>query len=295
MGRRIKKGSTDQSTVIRIVDSTAFTPETAVEHNTSGIDLWYRREGATKTSITEAALASLDAAHSDGGIEHIGDGYYRLDLPDAACATGVNSVQIGGTVTGMIVIGNEHELCDVDPYDGVRMGMTALPNAAADAAGGLPISDDGGLDLDDLNTNVSAILADTGTDGVKIADDAITAAKFDESTAFPLKSADTGATAVARTGADSDTLETLSDQLDTLPVDSELADAVADEVYDNDGTNDITFRQAVRLFLSALTGKSTGGGTTTLNFRDLADSKNRLTVTVDANGNRTAVGARDGS
>lgn len=47
-----------------------------------------------------------------------------------------------------------------------------------------------------------------------LADDAITAAKYDESTAFPLKSADTGATAVARTGADSDTLKTLSDQMD---------------------------------------------------------------------------------
>jgi len=52
------------------------------------------------------------------------------------------------------------------------------------------------------------------TAGVSLADDAITSAKFDESTAFPITSADTGATAVARTGADSDTLETLSDQLD---------------------------------------------------------------------------------
>ena len=49
---------------------------------------------------------------------------------------------------------------------------------------------------------------------VTLADDAITAAKFDESTAFPVKSADTGATAIARVGADSDTLETLSDQID---------------------------------------------------------------------------------
>ena len=49
-----------------------------------------------------------------------------------------------------------------------------------------------------------------------LADDAITAAKFDESTAFPVKSADTGSTKIARVGADSDTLETLSDQLDTV-------------------------------------------------------------------------------
>lgn len=46
-----------------------------------------------------------------------------------------------------------------------------------------------------------------------MANDIITAAKFDESTAFPLKSADTGATALARTGADGDTLETLSDEI----------------------------------------------------------------------------------
>lgn len=42
----------------------------------------------------------------------------------------------------------------VDLDDSVRAGLTALPNAAADAAGGLPISDGGGLDMD-------AILADT--------------------------------------------------------------------------------------------------------------------------------------
>jgi len=148
--RSIKKGSTDQSVVIRIIDSTDGTPETSVVYNTSGIDLWYRREGATKTSITEATLTNLNDAHSDGGVLHIGDGYYRLDLPDAAVSSsaGVNGVMVGGTVTGMIVIGCYVPLVDHDPYDGVRLGLTALPNAAADAAGGLPISDAGGLDLD---------------------------------------------------------------------------------------------------------------------------------------------------
>jgi len=54
---------------------------------------------------------------------------------------------------------------------------------------------------------------------VTLADDAIKASTFDESTAFPLKSADTGVTKVARVGADGDTLETLSDQLDTAQAD----------------------------------------------------------------------------
>lgn len=157
--RPIKKGSTDQSTIIRIVDSNDGTPETGVDYNTSGIDLWYRREGSTKTSITEAALAALDSAHSDGGIEHIGNGYYRLDLPDAAVASGANGVMIGGGVTGMVVIGSYHPLVDYDPQDSVRMGMTALPNAAADAAGGLPISDAGGLDLDTKLANTNEVTA----------------------------------------------------------------------------------------------------------------------------------------
>ncbi len=135
--RAIRKGATDQSVVIRIVDATDGTPETGVAYNTSGIDLWYRREGATKSSITEASLSALNDAHTDGGILHIGDGYYRLDLPDAAVASGSNGVVVGGTVTGMIVIGCYVHLVDYDPQDAVRAGLTALPNAAANATGGL--------------------------------------------------------------------------------------------------------------------------------------------------------------
>jgi len=157
--RSVRKDSTDQSVVIRIIDSTDGTPENTVEHDTAGIDLWYRREGATKTSITEVALAALDSVHLAGGIELIGDGYYRLDPPDAAFATGVNGVMIGGTVTGMIVIGTYIALVDYDPQDTVRLGLTALPDAAADAAGGLPISDVGGLDLDTKLANTNEVTA----------------------------------------------------------------------------------------------------------------------------------------
>lgn len=158
----ITKGSTDVSVVLRIVDSTDGTPETGVVFNTTGIDLWYRREGAAAVAITEADLAALTTAHTDGGFKHIDDGYYRLDLPDAAFATGTDGVQIGGTVTGMIVFGPYVQLTDIDLFDVVRAGMTALPNAAADAAGGLPISDAGGLDLDtQIGTDIDAILVDT--------------------------------------------------------------------------------------------------------------------------------------
>lgn len=73
--------------------------------------------------------------------------------------------------------------------------------------------------------DIAAILADTGTDGVVLANDAITSAKFDESTAFPLKATDSGSTYIMRTGADGDTGETLSDQIDDI--DSDIQDVGA--------------------------------------------------------------------
>lgn len=157
--RVIKKGATDQSVVIRIVDSGDGTPETGVTSATSGLDLKYRREGAVTANLTESDLSALNDAHSDGGMLHIGAGYYRIDLPDAAVATGSNGCLVFGTVTGMVVIGCYIHLVDYDAQDTVRLGLGALPNAAADAAGGLPISDAGGLDLDSKLANTNEVTA----------------------------------------------------------------------------------------------------------------------------------------
>ncbi len=57
--------------------------------------------------------------------------------------------------------GNASAMHAVDLDDAVRAGLTALPNAAADAAGGLPVSDAGALDLDALDTQINAIEVDT--------------------------------------------------------------------------------------------------------------------------------------
>lgn len=60
-----------------------------------------------------------------------------------------------------------------------------------------------------------------------------------------------------------------------------------------DGANGVetgwTFRQALRLFLSALAAKVSGGGSSTVTFRDVNDTKNRIVATVDNTGNRSAV------
>jgi len=131
----------------------------------------YARQGAARVDLTLITLASASAAHADGGFILVDDtnmpGVYRCDYPDAAFATGVDQITCDLLVAAAK---NAHvapvivDITDVNLRDAVRAGLTALPNAAADAAGGLPISDVGGLDLDSrIQTDIALILVDTET------------------------------------------------------------------------------------------------------------------------------------
>ena len=70
--------------------------------------------------------------------------------------------------------------------------------------------------------------------------------------------------------------------------------AVVDDVWDEAMEGAVTAREQMNIQTAFAAGKSNGGGTATINFRDQADSKNRIAATVDANGNRTAI-AVDGA
>ena len=65
----------------------------------------------------------------------------------------------------------------------------------------------------------------------------------------------------------------------------ETGDAVLDEVVEGA----YTLRQILRLVLSRLCGKASGGGTTEITFRDTGDGTDRIVMTVDSNGDRSAV------
>lgn len=160
-----KAGTVDVHAIIRIIDSTDGTPELGVVFNTSGIDIQYRRELAASVAITEVTLAALTTAHTDGGFLHIGNGYYRVDLPDAAVAAGATGVLVHGVVTGMVVIGCYIELVAYDPADTVRLGLTGIPNVAAGSSGGLPVigtgantfKSDGSANVTFANTSIATV------------------------------------------------------------------------------------------------------------------------------------------
>ena len=62
-----------------------------------------------------------------------------------------------------------------------------------------------------------------------------------------------------------------------------------DEIWDEIMEGALSAREGMQLLLAHHTGKSSGGGTPTLVYRNISDDANALTFTVDANGNRSAV------
>jgi hypothetical protein len=67
--------------------------------------------------------------------------------------------------------------------------------------------------------------------------------------------------------------------------------AAADALLDRtDGIETTwTLRKTTRVMFAVLAGKLSGAATTAVAIRDVADTKDRVTATVDSNGNRTAV------
>ena len=92
---------------------------------------------------------------------------------------------------------------------------------------------------------------------------------------------------VAAGGITAASIATGAIDADALAADAvaEIADGVWDEAVDGATTG----RESIRLANSANGAKLAGAATTTVTIRDLADTKARVTATVDADGNRTAV------
>jgi hypothetical protein len=109
------------------------------------------------------------------------------------------------------------------PLNATDTGTLGRLRVAVSKSGALPVWQDFLV----VTANVYDTLCSTDSLDVTVtalANDVIKAASFDESTAFPLTSADSSTTRVARVGADGDTLETLSDEIATVQADLDNPD-----------------------------------------------------------------------
>lgn len=68
------------------------------------------------------------------------------------------------------------------------------------------------------------------------------------------------------------------------PIEVKLGGVYLGQTFDSEDV-----LEALTLMRSALVGLSTGGGSSNVKFRDKADGKDRITASVDSNGNRTSV------
>jgi len=140
----------------------------------------------------------------------------------------------------------------------------------------------------DLNTGVASVVGAvgsvTGSVGSVVG---LTAANLDVAVSTRLAAASYTAPldAAATRAALGLAAANLDTQLGALPTAAENATAVLDEIIEAA----LSLRQAMRLCIAAMGGKASGLETTTAVYRDSADTKDRITATVDANGNRTAV------
>ena len=164
---------------------------------------------------------------------------------------------------------------DVAPHGTAMRGTdganVVVPDAAGVAAALHAITDAliGGLVVPDVAGTAAALhtITDAAIAGLVVPDVAGTAAALHAITDA----------AIATRGT--------ADPGDDMGLTAAGVDAVLDEVTELG----ITLRQAIRVIVSYVAGEANGGGTATINFRDLADTLNRIQMTVDADGNRSAV------
>jgi hypothetical protein len=151
--RSIKAGTTSQREYVFVNDSASTTGagKTGIAYSAASIKAYYVRPGGSATLIT-LATQTVTGAYSSGGWVEVDStnmpGVYRFDVPDAVFAAGAEKaiVMVSGA-SGMAPVVMEYDLTAYDPYDTVRLGLTAIPNVASGSAGAIITSGTGTAQL----------------------------------------------------------------------------------------------------------------------------------------------------
>jgi hypothetical protein len=118
------------------------------------VQLLLTATGAVATGLTPTARKCIDGTFSAGGgtfTEDGSSGSYKYVM--VAADTNGNNISVIVTATGAIPVCINFVTTAADPTDSVRFGLTALPNAAASAIGGLPVAVDTSGRVDVLKIN----------------------------------------------------------------------------------------------------------------------------------------------
>lgn len=237
--------------------------------------------GSVTVHVTGDGGTQATGSVGSGACTHEGNGFHTY----APAQAETDYAHVAFTFTGSGAIPATVQVYPTFPQTGdafTRLGAPAGASVSADVAAIKAAVDT----IDDyVDTEVAAIKAKTDNLPSDPADASDIAASFSTVNSTLATIAGYIDTEVAAIKSKTDLIPSSPAAVGDIPTSGAIADAVWDEAVD--GT--ITARQSVRLANSALGGKASGLETTSAVFRDLADTKDRITATVDADGNRTAV------
>jgi len=162
------------------------------------------------------------------------------------------------------------------------------------ASGDVQMSKDGGA-----FTNIATLPTEIGTTGVLAVTLSATEMTADRVTVrFHDVAGNEWQDAMVTIYTAAQTLDTIDTNIDAILTDTgtdipasiaALNDLSAAELLGTAVEGTYTFSEVLQLMAAVLFGKASGGGTTTVTFRNTGDTVDRVTATVDSVGNRTAV------
>jgi hypothetical protein len=253
-------------------------------------------------TATKCRFAEVDATNHPG--------LYEFQFADARFSV-ANARMLSISAIGaanLLEREYEIELVRYDPQDSVRMGMTALPNAVPGTNGGLPTQNGTKLnqtvDLTAGQSIAASSIPNATIGGYAAGQDPVTLINLGVPDVNVKTESNHDFTALQKTSLNAATPSVSVDiggiqntsfaagAIDAAALATDAANEIADAYLDRANAIEVglTPRQAQRLEAAALAGKLSGAATTTVVIRNaVADSKNRITATVDSDGNRSAV------
>lgn len=203
--------------------------------------------------------------------EHVADGMYRVMLSAAETNVSTGRVDVWASATGCSPVTPVRFQCVSAPvYDAATASTALTGSALADA-----VWSSGNRTLSNAPANFAALSITTNG--------RVTVGTNTDKSGYNVTSVGTGAI---------DSGSFTSDAIDASALSSSAASEVANSLLDQPNGVEVglTLRQAIRFISAALFGKVSGAEGTTVVFRNaVADDTNRITATVDSNGNRIAV------
>lgn len=281
-----EKDTTSKTIYLPIKDSTTFLGKTALAFGTGGLIIGYTRSRAAFVQIT-LITQTVTGAYASGGFVKVDDtnapGLYRLDLPNAALATGVDSLTVTWTGAGTQEGEVQVDLTDYDPNQvdktGFSLSSAAILAIWEQAFSALTTAGTIGKKLTDGITG--DIYARLGAPSGTIASDIASVQSDTNDIQARLPAAlVSGKIPASLTAAG----------LDTDAV-TEIVTAIFARTMPLLANGSVTYAQLVTAIASAFFNKSNGparGTAGTVNIRNGADSANVLSQAVDTSGYHTA-------